>query len=109
MRHRGEDPHHRILGSLVESSPDACLLPLANGVERHAADSQIALLLSQPLGVVREIGQQEEANDSNDKSHGTLEDEQPLPATEAADVAKSVEDTGCDQTGEGCSQNTGTG
>ena len=106
MGHCCEHPHHRILSRLIKSSPDTGFFSLANGVESHTADSQIALFLGQPLSVVGEIGQQEEADDGNHKSDSTLEDKQPFPSTEATNVSKSVEDTGGDETGKGRGKNT---
>jgi hypothetical protein len=101
VSHEGEDPDHGILSSLAETSPDGGVLTLADGIDGHAADSKVTLSLCEPPCVVREVGKQEKTDDGNQEGDNTLEDEEPLPARDASNITKTVEDTSCDQTSEG--------
>lgn len=97
VSHSSKDPDHRITGSLAEAFPNGSLALVANSVERHTVGRKIALFLSQPPSVVREIWKQEEARNSDDEGDHTLEDEEPLPSRDASNVAQSMEDASSDQ------------
>lgn len=84
--HASKDPDHGVLSSLAETSPHRCLALVANSVQGHAVSGEIALLLSQPPGVVREIWEQKVTNNRNDKGDGSLKDKQPLPAANSSNV-----------------------
>jgi hypothetical protein len=96
----GKNPDHGVLGGLAETSPYGGVLAFPYGVDGHARDGEVALLLGEPPGVVREVGEEEETKDGDDEGDDTLEDEKPLPSWDASDVAQSVEDTRGDETGE---------
>lgn len=85
--HASKDPDHGVLSSLAETSPHRRLALVANSVEGHAVSGKITLLLGQPPGVVGEIGEQKVTSNRNDKGDGSLEDKQPLPATDSSNVA----------------------
>ena len=80
VSHEGEDPDHGVLGGLAETSPDRGVLALSYGIDGHAGYGEVALLLGEPPGVVREVGEEEEAEDGDDEGDDTLEDEEPLPS-----------------------------
>jgi hypothetical protein len=61
---------------------------------------KLSLLLSQPPSSKREIRKDKVSDNSNHKGDSTLEDEEPLPASKACDVIKTVEDTSGDETSE---------
>ena len=100
MSHEGEEPHHRVLGSLTETSPDRSVLALSDGVNGHTADSKVALFLCKPPGIVGEVREKEESDDSDQEGDDTLEDEEPLPARDARNSVEAVEDTSSNQTSE---------
>lgn len=102
--HGSEDPHHGVLGSLSEASPDRGFATVADSVHSHAVGGEFTLVWCEPLGVVWEVGKEEEANNSNDKGNHTLEDEEPAPASDASNIAKTVEDARGDETGESSSE-----
>lgn len=104
MSHSTEDPNHRITSSLLKTLPCAGLTLVTHSIKLHTVMRQLSLLLSQPSSGKREIREDKVAGNSNHKSDGTLEDEEPLPASKASDVIKTVEDTSGDETSESSGQ-----
>lgn len=97
MGHTRKEPDHGVFDCLLQAFGGGGLALVLDNVELHAADGKITLLLCKPLGIVGEIGQEEETNDGDDEGDGALEDEKPAPACDAADVVESVVDTGGDE------------
>lgn len=119
--HTSKDPDHGIRGSLLKAVPCRSLTLVLDGVELHAVDCEIALLLSEPLSVVGEVGEEEETDDGNDEGNSTLKNEEPynsntiskallgssdgmkmrtFPARESGNIIETMEDTGGDQASE---------
>lgn len=99
--HGRKEPDHGVFDGLFQALGGGGLALVLDNVELHAADGEITLLLCEPLGVVGEIGQEEEANDGDDESDGTLEDEEPAPACNSADIVESMVDSCGDESCEG--------
>lgn len=103
MSHDGENPHHGILSRLAEARPHRRLAFISHRFHGHAVGRQLALVLREPPRVMREIREEEKPGNGNDKSDCALQDKQPFPAADAADVAEPVEDSRCNEAGEcGC-------
>lgn len=104
MSHGTEDPNHRIASSLLKTLPCASFTLVTHSIKLHTVMRKLSLLLSQPPSSKREIREDEVACNSNHKSDSALEDEEPLPTSEASNVVKTVEDTSGDETGESSSE-----
>lgn len=93
MGHPRKEPDHRVLDCLLQAFSGGGLALVLDNIELHAADGKITLLLCKPLGIVGEIGQEEETNDGDDEGDGALENEEPAPACDAANVVKAMVDS----------------
>lgn len=99
--HGRKEPDHGIFDCLFQAFRGGRLALILDNVELHTADGKVTLLLCEPLGIVGEIGQEEEANDGDDEGDGTLEDEKPAPACNSADIVKPMVDSCGDESCEG--------
>lgn len=66
----------------------------------QAPGGELLLLLCEPGSGSGEIRQDKEGDEGNYDRHGTFNDEQPAPGTQAHRVVHVVRDTGSNQTGE---------
>jgi hypothetical protein len=83
VSHETEEPDNRVLGCLLETLHGRAVTLVGSGIELHTVVGEVPLLFGEPLGVVREIGEDEVSDDGNDEGDDTLEDEEPLPAGKA--------------------------
>lgn len=81
MGHEAEEPDNGVLGRLLEALHGGGVALVGGGIELHTVVSEAPFLLGEPLGVVGEIRKNEVADDGDDESNNTLENEEPLPAS----------------------------
>lgn len=83
VSHETEQPDNGVLGCLLETLHGRAVTLVGGGIELHTVMCEAPLLFGEPLGVVREIGEDKVSNDGDDKGDDTLENEEPLPARKA--------------------------
>lgn len=93
MGHTRKEPDHGVFDGLFQAFGGGRFALVLNDIELHTADGKITLLLCEPLGVVGEVGQEEKAYDGDDESDGALENEEPAPACDTADVVEAMVDS----------------
>lgn len=69
--------------------------------------SELPLALVKPAGCQGRVGQHPKADESDEGSGGTLDDEKPAPAFEAADIVEASKNSGSDETRETGGENLG--
>lgn len=102
--HQAEQPNNGVADGLLEARHDRGVSGVGGGVELHAVVGEITLLRSEPLGGGGEVGEDEVSDHRDHEGHDALEDEEPLPAGDAAEAVHAVEDTGSDESGKSGSQ-----
>jgi hypothetical protein len=73
--HEAKNPHAPVAAGLLETNPDARSLTEVGSIDANSVVGVLFLLLIQPAGLERVIGQHEESEDGGDDRQGTLNDE----------------------------------
>lgn len=72
MRHNGKQPNYWVAACLPEATKGTCLALVGGGVELHAVVGEVALVLGEPLGRQGKVGEDEVADNGNDKGDNAL-------------------------------------
>lgn len=95
--HAGEEPCEGILYGHPNTSPHITVVVFRSATSRgHDAELRHLLLLYGEVirpSVVREVGEEPEASDSDEDRDHALKQEEPLPSMEAGDVVHVCENT----------------
>jgi len=95
-----EEPDAVVGDGLLEPLDRAEFFRPVDLVALEAVVGELALLLGEPAGSERRLGQEGEGAEGDEAGDGALDDEEPAPAGHAAD-ALELEDAGRDDAGEG--------
>ena len=102
--HETEQPDSGVADGLLESSPGRSLLLDIDSVSKKSVVRELLLLVIQPLGGERGVGQEGPGAQSDETSDGSLDDEEPSPPGHTLSTIE-LEDTSGDQTSKGSGKN----
>lgn len=99
-----EQPDSRIADGLLESSPGRSLLLNIDSVSKKSVVRELLLLVIEPLGGERSVGQEGPGAQGDETSDSSLDDEEPSPPGHTLSTIE-LEDTSGDQTSKGSGKN----